>query len=276
MRTFATAFFLWLAGNATNCDAQSTLRDATNWTHAVLIDSDTSGFAERLFWADSILASQPAEAAMHLADVLHLFPSFQQADSLKGKLTLEELELLWFAARFEVQNREQLTNPSDSPLPFAAPAHSDSATAPITRTPWAIGLAAAAAIASALAWARERRKKSAPEPTRLSPDLQKVFERMRVHPTPKACRIDLINLAFEQGRHPVQLAMSKGNRLRDLSPSEIILSAFLHDNIEMDAIELAMQKSRGTLYNMRSQIRKKLAIAESADLTSALRLLCKP
>jgi len=55
-----------------------------------------------------------------------------------------------------------------------------------------------------------------------------------------------------------------------------MLAAYLHDGIEMEAIALAMEKSRGTLYNMRSQLRKKLAISENADLTTELRLRSSP
>ena len=96
------------------------------------------------------------------------------------------------------------------------------------------------------------------------------------HLTPAACRIDLLSLAFDHGRHPVQLAAADDQNFRVVSPAELMLAAYLHDGIEMEAIALAMEKSRGTLYNMRSQLRKKIGHFGKRGLTTELRLRSSP
>ncbi len=275
MRTPALAFLLVLAWDAATCTAQSSVRDALNWAHSVLLESDTSRFEERLFWADSILAREPVEAALRLEGHLYLFPSFHQAEGGDAP-NLNALRLMWFAAAFEVQNRQRTSNSPLQKLPFAPPLDPNSAERFIPRNPWLVGVASVLVLAAAIAWGRERSKRPRKGGEELSEDLLEVLHLIGSHLTPAACRIDLISLAFDHGRHPVQLAAADHQNFRELSPSELMLAAYLHDGIEMEAIALAMEKSRGTLYNMRSQLRKKLAISENADLTTELRLRSSP
>ncbi len=263
---FAFVLTLTLAGTA-----QSTLRDALDWTHDVLLETDTQRFAERLMWADSILASRPDEAAERMGDVLHLFPSFQQSEQ---PADAEALKLLWAATSFEAQNREQLENLADAQLPFTPPPGADSSPSSDSTFPWLVGLAAVAACALALGWMRERRKNATFVEDGLAEDFQQLFDQIASHTSPSEYRIDLIQLAFEHERHPVQLARKRDAGLNQLTSLELMLSALLHDDISMEEVELVLAKSRGTLYNMRSQLRKKLNISEQANLTAALQSRC--
>ena len=273
MRPFTLTLVLANVLFSTHCMGQSTLRDARNWMLDVLIESDTNQFERRLIWADSILASQPAQAAESMAEVLYLFPSFQQHDTADG-FDMEGLKLMWFAKTFEVQNRDRTAELPESQLPFAPPKPTEPLNRFIPPMPWLVGLAALGALALSFAWARKRRNVVALHPADLSGDLQEVFDQIANHPTPSLCRLDLINLAFEHGRHPVQIAKEHDVAFEQLTSTELMLAAYLHDGNSMENIESAMEKSRGTLYNMRSQVRKKLSISEQEDLTAALRLRC--
>jgi hypothetical protein len=250
-----------------------TLHDARNWAHSFLLDSDTTDFHERLIWADSIFASQPSEAAMTYPDLLHLFPSFAPADN--GPVSKLEWELLWFVKSFEIQNKEAVEQHDASPLPTPPTIEHAGTSGFIQQRPWMTwGMAMVALAMAILSIAARRKRKDAPT-IELSADLEQCWHQVAEHANPATCRLQLIQLAFEQGRHPVQLAAHPKNPLWDLSASELMLAALLHDQIGMNDIETALEKSRGTLYNMRSQLRKKMDVREEEDLTTALRKLCK-
>jgi len=81
-------------------------------------------------------------------------------------------------------------------------------------------------------------------------------------------QISLLNLHNKQ--HPLTSAFRHPNLWRELNASEQSLAAMLHDGISTEVIIQERQKSQGTIYNLRSSLRKKLVISDKEDLQIAL------
>ena len=78
-------------------------------------------------------------------------------------------------------------------------------------------------------------------------------------------------LAWQTRQHPLQTSSGAAKQLEDLTDTEQMLAAYLHDGISMEQIAAALKKSSGTLYNLRSTIRKKLQIPDDVYLQKGLR-----
>lgn len=108
-----------------------------------------------------------------------------------------------------------------------------------------------------------------------SPEFQRFIQSFLSDSDPEHAIMDLSLLSFQHGQHPLVLGLAENDAWHSLTDSEKLIAALVYDDIPTQKIIEETRKNAGTIYNLRSTIRRKLGLADGADLRQGLKQLVK-
>jgi hypothetical protein len=118
---------------------------------------------------------------------------------------------------------------------------------------------------------RERQQSSSGH----SAEFQRFVESFLNDQDPESAVMEISLLSVHHGLHPLVLSLSGNDAWHSLTESEKLVAALVYDEIPTQQIIRETRKNAGTIYNLRSTIRRKLALAEAEDLRQGLKQLVK-
>lgn len=108
-----------------------------------------------------------------------------------------------------------------------------------------------------------------------SPEFQRFIQSFLSDSDPEHAIMDLSLLSFQHGQHPLVLGLAENDAWHCLTDREKMIAALVYDDIPTQKIIEETRKNAGTIYNLRSTIRRKLGLADGADLRQGLKQLVK-
>lgn len=244
------------------------------WTKTTLEQGIDDDWEREFAWANEQLKNNPLEAAQELERFAHLFPALR-ADSIKipSGTFLAMDRLIWEMEAYN-QRMMRVSKPANFQMPapdFQASLQANG----FSRTSKLLMLVSLTFLFVTLlvvVLMKKRRESSElPHSEEFPPaEFDWLIEALSMDPKNESliAQISLLNLHNKQ--HPLTSAFRHPNLWRELNASEQSLAAMLHDGISTEVIIQEMQKSQGTIYNLRSSLRKKLGISDKEDLQIAL------
>jgi len=244
-----------------NADLDSVRR----WTAYRLQHFDPLAFPSESQWANSLILQDLENASVHLQGYSELFPDLRKEPLPQG--ISEALYWTVFAA-----SQKFTVSPSpDAVVALPLPENFEK-----TERLWFLRRMGMAIILLLLAnlglviFRRKRESKSSDNPTAPA-GLAAVIKKLKGEPDNVNNIIHLSLFAIHQGVHPLQVSTKMQNtHWEELNRSEKMIAAFVHDGISVDVIAQELGKDTGTIYNVRSSLRKKLQLEEKEDLQGYL------
>jgi len=106
-----------------------------------------------------------------------------------------------------------------------------------------------------------------------SPEIRSFIDSFFQHEVGVNALIEISLLSFHHGQHPLVLQLAKDPAWQSLTDGEKLVAALIYDDIPTSNIVAETRKNSGTIYNMRSTIRRKLSLPDGGDLRQGLRNL---
>jgi len=242
------------------------------WTRLELQNGISENWEAEFELAQKRINGDREIAKQTLKDFTHLFPSLRgiELTSADGSQTVSE-RLIWEVAVFEHQMMEQADQRAvgiETPKSEFLKSHKKS-----RQLIWAQGMAGGLLIILFTLWllytrrVTQNRKEDAPN----SEETNWIINELESDPTKEETLAQLTVLNFHHAQHPIALDFKHPNMWKTLSDSEQLLAALLFDGIPTEVIIKELKKNPGTVYNLRSSLRKKLNIPDHADLQLSLR-----
>jgi len=278
-------FLCWIATiswSQTAVDFQS-IEDVVEWTEAALDASWSDEYAGALKLANEILRSDVEAARLALKGKTFLFHSLNDPVYSRSSLTSEQCErMLWVMAieerRFikatpqETSDKAQFSlNSSLEPEAVWHQAIEGSKAMLFSKTLLTVLVGMMVIFFGIWQWTmhRERRRFDAFN----SPEIRSFIDSFFQREVGVNALIEISLLSFHHGQHPLVLQLAKDPAWQSLTDGEKLVAALIYDDIPTSNIVAETRKNSGTIYNMRSTIRRKLSLPDGGDLRQGLRNL---
>lgn len=277
------ALFCCLASiswSQTAVDFQS-IDDVVEWTEAALSAPWSDEHASALNQANELLRSNVRAAREALEGKTYLFRALKDPIYSRSYLTEEQCErMLWTMAieeqRFlkatpkETFDKVQFSfDQSLDPEAVWLQAVEQSKAILFSKTLLIVLIGMMVVAAGIWQWTTRREQRRFNEFN--TPELRTFIDSFLQQKDGVNAMIELSLLSFHHGQHPLVLQLTEHPAWQSLTDGEKLVAALIYDDIPTSNIIAETRKNSGTIYNLRSTIRRKLSLAEGSDLREGLR-----
>ena len=259
------------------------IQDVVDWTDVALDAPWSDEHASALKLANEMIQSDVETARAALAGKTFLFHSLNDPIYSRSALTPEQCErMLWTIAIEE----QRFINATPQETPDKAQFSLNSSLEPeavwheviegskamlFSKTLLAALVGMMVMAAGIWQWMtrRERRRFEAIN----TPEIRSFIDSILQNKESVNAVIELSLLSFHHGEHPLVSQLAHHPAWQSLTDGEKLVAALIYDDIPTSNIIAETRKNPGTIYNLRSTIRRKLSLPEGGDMRQALREL---
>lgn len=267
-------FFVTYTGTAFPAEQTETMEASisavVDWTRETLATGDLTEFEQRIAWSNEAIKNHQEAFKPYLDSCKHLFRSLRSVPiQIEGLTPMEVDRLVWSIEIFRTRHNRSSINEEPWDLPISPSSLTDNENSTVW---WGMVLA----LSCLCCWAWIKQRPTGDGFTMSNATQKKATALVRTIQPAKnniELRAQISLMLLEKNQHPMCFHHPKKAEWKSLNPLEKKLVVLIRDGIPQEHHERLINRNRGTVYNMRSSIRKKLNIPEEANLTLELRML---